>query len=921
MKNQTDSRFHNSLLLAAFGFLIIFSFIATDYYFNYDSAKVSALENASPKSYEREKRFQRFLTLLGQQLHSIRNFPDFSNFLEGKVSKDHAENYFLNIAQTQGNIMQLRYLDASGHERIRVDQLAANTFKTFKIKDLQDKSHRDYFIEGKTKPIDQVWYSKVDLNIEQGVVEVPFKPTLRVIMPLGKDGQFNGMLVMNVYMQGFIDELMRMPLYSPVLLNADGEILWHSDAELNWSAYQQKPFTIFKFYPQLTSVLDKSKPYKDSDRFVRRLDLPLAQDLYLWFEVNPVYLQAERVRYQQSLTVVSAFVALFTFLAILFFSKLNARLYDQVLRSKAQFEAMFKKHSAVMLLIDPDNGDIKEANTSACKFYGYSPEQFSKKNIQSLNEIDQANLPETLSKLQGAGTEPYHFVHRLSNGEYRDVDVDASLIDTEDGNLIFEIIKDVTQEKKNKANLKEILSRMALASEVANFGVWQWNYESGELVWDKQMHRIYGVPESQEVDRYQQWHDAVHSDDIASAEEKINLAAKGDVDFMTEFRIIRPSGEVRTILAVGRSQRDEQGVPTSMVGINMDITKQKLLEIQARQERSIADTIIDHAPMIIALVNSKGVMVRLNHYGEKFVGFTQDEVSKEAYFWSRFIPKSLRSKVTEFVQSAQSGQLPPKFINPWIGKDGHERTFEWTNLSLNDEASNGNYILAIGVDISEEEAIKENLLVSVKNAEQSNNLKSEFLANMSHEIRTPLNGIIGLTNLMLKTPLNLQQRDYIEQSLQSSKTLLRILNDILDYSKIEANRLDLDVQAFSLEQILQNSISLFSYAANQKGLELHIDLSTDLYISMLGDSLRIEQIFNNLLGNAIKFTNEGDITIQAFARSVTESDAEIEFRVMDTGIGIPEEKVQHLFEAFNQADTSYTRKYGFHGFSMVSKQL
>lgn len=207
-------------------------------------------------------------------------------------------------------------------------------------------------------------------------------------------------------------------------------------------------------------------------------------------------------------------------------------------------------------------------------------------------------------------------------------------------------------------------------------------------------------------------------------------------------------------------------------------------------------------------------------------------------------------------------------------------------------------------------------------ADAANQAKSGFLANMSHEIRTPMNAIIGLTQLALDTRLDERQRDYLSKVLSSSRALLGILNDILDYSKIEAERIELEVADFSLEEVLRSTGDLFSVRAEEKGLELFIDIARDVPDNLRGDSLRLSQIINNLVGNAIKFTEQGEIHVRVGLVKQSAEAVSLRVAVRDTGIGITQEQAAHLFQPFVQADTSVTRRFGGSGLGLtICKRL
>jgi signal transduction histidine kinase/DNA-binding response OmpR family regulator len=245
-----------------------------------------------------------------------------------------------------------------------------------------------------------------------------------------------------------------------------------------------------------------------------------------------------------------------------------------------------------------------------------------------------------------------------------------------------------------------------------------------------------------------------------------------------------------------------------------------------------------------------------------------------------------------------------------------------TKLPLVDKEGRTIGTFGISKDITAQKQAGEALHVAKQAAEAANRAKGDFLANMSHEIRTPMNAILGMTELVLDTDISPIQRDYLSMVLQSGDALLSLINDILDFSKIEAGKLDLDVSPFDLHECLGDTMKSLAVRAARKGLELVCQIDRDVPQSVAGDATRLRQVVVNLVGNALKFTEQGEVVLSAAVESRVDGELTLHCAVKDTGIGIPQEKLATIFAAFEQADTSITRKYGGTGLGLaISSRL
>jgi two-component system sensor histidine kinase/response regulator len=441
-------------------------------------------------------------------------------------------------------------------------------------------------------------------------------------------------------------------------------------------------------------------------------------------------------------------------------------------------------------------GVVRSLNPAGEKTFGYASHELVGQNIRTLvpdNFVDAYNNYIAQFAQQGrtgAGS------GRELAGLRKDGSVFPAHVSTAPmvvaGEVCFVcVITDLTEQHGQRTALAAARDQLLLAAQTAELGIWSWNLVDNALHWNARMFDIYEQPKTLLGHglNFDHWRTRVHPEDIDATMKSLNAAIDGHGGELPLFRIVLPGGQIRYIQSRIRLERDANGTPAVMTGINRDITDQHQLELRLREAKEQADA--------------------------------------------------------------------------------------------------------------------------------ASAAKSSFLANMSHEIRTPMNAVLGMLHLVQLSNLNLRQRDYVNKAQTAAKSLLSLLNDILDYSKIDAGKLQLDVHPFELEPLMQDLGVVLSGNQGDKNVEVLFDLDSALPNSLIGDSLRLQQVLINLAGNALKFTLTGQVIVSVELLQRVDAAVRVRIAVMDSGIGISSEQIGRIFEGFTQAETSTTRRFGGSGLGLV----
>ena len=480
-------------------------------------------------------------------------------------------------------------------------------------------------------------------------------------------------------------------------------------------------------------------------------------------------------------------------------------------------------------------------------------------------------------------------------------------------------LRDISVRKRAEAALRESEQRLAYALDATSEGLWDWNLQAGAILFSPQWMASLGYSPNEVIPHVDFRTSIIHPDDRLRVQEALQAHFdKRTPLYQCENRLRMKSGHYRENLDRGKVIAwDAEGRPLRMVGTDTDITERKQAERAMRDALTTLDAmmdatfIFDPSTLRFSYVN-EGAVLQTGYSREELLRMTPVHIKPkfdEQQFRAMIAPLTsgrLRTYTLRTVHRRKNGEDLPVEINlQCVGIGTAQARF-----------------IAIARDITEREQVQQELLAAKELAEASVRAKSEFLATMSHEIRTPMNGVIGMTGLLLDTDLTPDQREFAETVRNSGNHLLTVINDILDFSKIEAGKMDLEIIDFDLRTAVSETVDLLAERAASKGLNLACLFHADVPAALRGDPGRLRQILLNLLGNAVKFTEQGDVVLSISLLDQTATDATVRFEVQDAGIGLSADAQVHLFQSFSQADTSTTRKFGGTGLGLaICKRL
>lgn len=612
----------------------------------------------------------------------------------------------------------------------------------------------------------------------------------------------------------------------------------------------------------------------------------------------------------------------------------------ELAETKAMLDATFRQIPIPMVLVSSPEGIVKIVNPAAREFLGIDgePEPVGRRFAEidrSWRDLDAEGRPVRDEEmplpraLRGETTRDLELSIVRKDGTRRWDVVHAGPIFGPGGAQIAAQISfpDVTARRQAEEALRESEQRLRFFFDLPYFGMTLTSPQGAWIQVNEAFCRILG--RSQEELAAKRWVELTHPEDLDKSAALFDSVLAEERDgYSLEKRFVRPDGTARYVdMSVQAVRRPDRSVEY-FVAVVRDITDRKVAEAALRESEDALRRseeryrgVVEISPDAIVVCGIDGKVLFASPRTIPMFGLEETRTLVGEPL-TRLVAQRDRPRMLARISEVLAGRSYGPTNFEALRADGTSFHIEANADVVRGPEGRPDSIVIVVRDVTERARLQQELLEAKEAAEAASRAKSAFLATMSHEIRTPMNGVLGMTNLLLDTPLTREQRGFVETLRGSTEALLTVVNDILDFSKVEAGRLDLEILDFDLRTTLDDMDDVLAVRAVEKGLELACIVSTEVPSALRGDPGRLRQVLTNLVGNAIKFTERGEVAIEVTPESEEGETVVLRFEVRDTGIGIPADRLVDLFEPFSQADSSITRRFGGTGLGLsIARRL
>jgi PAS domain S-box-containing protein len=615
----------------------------------------------------------------------------------------------------------------------------------------------------------------------------------------------------------------------------------------------------------------------------------------------------------------------------------------QLRLSEEKFSKAFRSSPNPITITRLKDGSHLEVNEAFCQAIGYSVAEILGRTALDLNiwASKEARAKLFLMLNEKEIVRNYEFDFCTKKGEIKTALLSAEIIEINGETSVISVSQDISDRKLAEEKLQALASSLVAAQRLAHVGNWEWDLSTDTTIWSEELSRIFGLDSTQSPPTLTEFSQYVHPDDQDKWQTMIHAAIATGQSYTLEYKILRPKSKIgadncpsestliRYIESRGEPVVNQQGQVTKIFTTLMDITPRKLAEIALVESEEKYRHLVETSQDIIWSCDAEGHITFVNQAVKQIYGYEPEEMLGCSF--NDFLATAQGEHSWEIQQRLLTDNYVFQYESIVLGKDG--KRIDVNTKAITHLDSEGNVIGATGTasDITERKQAEIFLRQAKEEADRANKAKSEFLSNMSHELRTPLNAILGFSQLLFRDAgLSYDQQQYLGIIIRSADHLLILINNILQMSKIEVGLVTVNKSTFDLQRLLKNTEEMLKMQAEKKGLQLIFDCVPNLPKYVETDESKLRQVLINIIGNALKFTSEGGVTLRIKHERLNSDNQTnllplenwcLLFEVEDTGAGILPEEMDGLFKPFVQTESGRKAQEGTGLGLPISKQF
>jgi PAS domain S-box-containing protein len=583
--------------------------------------------------------------------------------------------------------------------------------------------------------------------------------------------------------------------------------------------------------------------------------------------------------------------------------------------TRDQLLAMVASRANAIVMITDRDDEIEWVNEEFTRIMGYTAEEIVGKTPDVFRgpETDKQTVARIQAKKQQGRAFHDEILNYKKNGQAVWLQMHVTPLPNDAGEIdhYVAIQEDITESKKTSEALRNSREQLRAAQQQAKIGSWEWHFGNDYMSCSEEMCRTLGITYAEQIPvAHVRSH--IHPDDMPVVSRSVEDVIRRQTPFELDCRM-NVQGQTKYIYITGQAKEGDDGRTAKLFGTVQDITERKRIEEEMRVAEKQYRSLFEYSQHMICMHDLDGIILSINPSGAHTLGYEPEELIGRQI--RNLVPDRYQNEFREYMEEIRKHGTHSGLMR-MILRNGEETIWMYSNIRLTDPEGNP-FVLSSNVEITGRYLMEKELRGAKKLAEEALISKDRFVANISHELRTPMNAIGGFTELLKKTKLTEEQEEYADAIGMATENLTAMINDILDIAKIEAGKIEFERRVFNVRDVMRKTHILLSPKADQSGINFTWTCDENVPAYVVSDDLRLTQILVNLVGNAVKFTSKGFVSFGCEIREETERQISLLFWIEDSGIGIPKEKLDTIFDPFTQVSGASNRKYGGTGLGLT----